>query len=273
MAINNEIQVIRALWGTVERSMNEVFIKPIFKNETVIVWGAENRDKLESMGYDVILMSEWPTDAKYSTIHAHFMHKLLAIAEAEKHYNEFLFLDWDCYISKPLDIEFYRSLREGNDVQVPLYAYHDEEGIGIVKLMTFAANERYNNEPSQDLLEYIKSHEEQLRKYSWKSENMLITPNFSFFYSRKPNIGQMLIDITIENNILNCIEEHAFFLYANCSIEEYIQKFEPIVTFGTHNDTRNYMVSGGYDIENDPVIKINKYIETKVNKNIYFKHI
>jgi hypothetical protein len=28
-----------------------------------------------------------------------------------------------------------------------------------------------------------------------------------------------------------------------------------------------------YDYENDPVIKINKYILQRVNKTIYFKHI
>lgn len=273
MAINNKIQIIRALWGNSERSINEIFINPIFKNETVIVWGNDNKNLLESMGYNVILMLEYPTDPNYSTIHTHFMHKLLAIEEAEKHYDEFLFLDWDCYLVRPLDDEFYKSLREGNDIQIPLYAYHDECGIGIAKMMMHASNDRYQNTVSKDLLEYIKSHEIQLRKYSWTYDNMLVTPNFSFFYSRKPNIGKELVNIALKNNILNCIEEHAFFLYANCSIDEYIHKFEPTLTFGTHDITRNYLIDGGYDITTDPIIKINKYIASKLDKTIYFKHI
>lgn len=273
MAINNKIQIIRAIWGRSERSINEIFITPIFKNETVMVWGTENKTDLESRGYNVILMSESVTDPNYSTIHIHFIHKLLAIAEAEKHYNEFIFLDWDCYLAKPLDNYFYKSLREGNEVQVPLYAYHDEPGIGIVKLMMLPANDRYKNELSNDLLEYIKSHEIQLRKYSWKKDDMLVTPNFSFFYSRKPGIGQELLEITHKNNILNCIEEHAFFLYANCSLDDYIEKFEPNVTLGTHHDTRTYISGSKYDLEKDPIIRINNYISTKIDKNLYFKHI
>jgi hypothetical protein len=273
MAINNKIPIVRALWGDVERTRNEVFQNPIFTDEIVITWGVENETFLKSLGYKVVCLSEFSSDASYSTIHSHFMHKLLAVQHAGKIFNEFIFLDWDCYLAKPLDDHFYQQLQKGNDIQVPLYAYHDSEGIGIVDIMTHSAQERYNNEAPPELLAYIASHEAQLRKYSWKFENMLVTPNFSFFYTRNPNVGEELIKIATENNILNCIEEHAFYLFANCTVDEYIVKFEPSVTYGTHNDTRMHMERKGYDLSNDPVIKINKYINTKVNKNIYFKHI
>ena len=273
MAINNKIPIIRALWGSVPRSKSEVFRKPIFANEIVVVWGQDNYEYLTKLGYQTVVADYGITDARYSTIHSHFMHKLLAIQHASKIYDEFIFLDWDCYLLKPMDDNFYQELRDGNEVQVPLYAYHNRPGIGIIDVMTHPANERYDNKPSEDLIEYIKSHEEQLRKYCWEYEDTLVTPNFSFFYTRLPKVCDELIEITLENNILNCIEEHAFFKWTNCTLDEYIERFEPTITYGTHPDTRTHMLRGGYDVENDPVIKINKYIETKVNKNIYFKHI
>jgi hypothetical protein len=273
MAINNKIPVIRALWGETDRTKNEVFQNPIFADEIVITWGVENESFLKSLGYKVVCLSEFSSDANYSTIHSHFMHKLLAVQHAGKIFDEFIFLDWDCYLAKPMDDNFYEELRNGNEIQIPLYAYHDSEGIGIVDIMTHSAQERYNNEVSPVLISYIESNEAQLRKYCWTFENTLVTPNFSFVYTRNPNLGTELIKIATDNDILNCIEEHAFYLFADCSLDEYILRFEPTVTYGTHNDTRMHMERKGYDLSSDPVIKINKYIDTKVNKNIYFKHI
>jgi len=77
--------------------------------------------------------------------------------------------------------------------------------------------------------------------------------------------------IAKENNVENCIEEHAMYLWANCSMDEFIEKYEPKVLQGTSDDTRLLMHL--YDHTNDPVIAINKYIAKKVDKTLYFKHI
>jgi len=74
MAINNKIPVIRALWGETDRTKNEVFQNPIFADEIVITWGVENESFLKSLGYKVVCLSEFSSDANYSTIHSHFMH-------------------------------------------------------------------------------------------------------------------------------------------------------------------------------------------------------
>lgn len=269
--MENKIVIVRALWGSTERALNEVFSKPVFSNEVVYVWGLENQQMLIERGFKTVLMGEGSTEPEYSTVLLQYYHKLAVIERAGNDYPEYIFLDWDCYLLKPLDDYFYQTLREGNDVQVTLYAYDDKPYIGIPELILCKGNERYNNSIPEDLANYIVGQEIQLRKYSWKHENLLVSPNFCFFYSRRPGIASELIQIAKENKVENCVEEHAMFLWANCTMDEFIEKYEPKVLQGTSDDTRIFMHL--YDYENDPVIKINKYILQRVNKTIYFKHI
>jgi len=265
-----KIPIIRALWGNSQRSLDEVFPFPILE-EIVLVWGNENEFFLKERGFNTILMSETPTDPRYSTIQSQFYHKLEVIKKAGELYDEFIFLDWDCYLLRPMDDTFCELLREGNEIQVPIYAYDDVRYVGIPKLIIYPGNKRYQNSISEDLRHYIMGQEIQLRKYSWKQDGLLISPNFCFFYTRNPNIGEELIQIAKQNSIENCIEEHAMYLWANCSVDEFIKKHEPKVLQGTADETRTLMHL--YDYEVDPVIRINKYISTLVDKTIYFKHI
>lgn len=269
--MDTNITIVRALWGDTERSLNEVFPLPIFKEEIVYVWGIKNQELLEKRGFQTILMGTTVTDPNYSTIHTQYYHKLEVIRRANNDYSEFIFLDWDCYLLKLLDEYFYKSLKEGNDTQVPTYAYLDTKYAGIPKLVLSPGNERYRNSISEDLRNYILSQESQLRKYSWKKDGLLVSPNFCFFYTRRSNIGEELLQIAKEHQIENCVEEHAMYLWANCNIDEFIQKYEPKVVQGTADETRTSLYK--YEYENDPVIRINKYISQSINKNIYFKHI
>ena len=268
MAINNKIPVVRALWGNQQRTVKEVFPKPLFKNETVITWGSSNKLYLESLGYDVKLLSPYETDPQYNSIHNHYMHKLEAIRVAGLLYSEYIFLDWDCFPLRPFDDAFYNYLRQGNEVQVPLYAYPNKEGLGIIDMI----DEHTPWEPlplTDNLREYVISHEQQLRKYSWEHDDMLISPNFGFVYSCRSTLGKELIDIANANNILNCIEEHSFYVWANCTLNEYVDRYEPKVLQGTSDDVRIY----NKDAKQDAVIKINNYINSKIEKDIYLKHI
>ena len=269
--MGTKITIIRALWGDSQRTLNEVFPFPILEEEIVCVWGSENESFLKKRGFNTILMNEISTDPQYSTIESQFYHKLESIKKAGEIYNEFIFLDWDCYLLRPLDDNFYKLLREGNDIQVPTYAYDDVKYAGIPKLIMYPGNKRYKNTIPEDLRQYIIGQEIQLRKYSWKQDGLLISPNFCFFYTRRPNIGEELIQISKQNKVENCIEEHAMYLWANCSMDEFIKKYEPKVLQGTADETRTLMHSYNYEV--DPVIRINKYISTLVDKTIYFKHI
>lgn len=269
--MENKITIIRALWGNTARALNEVFPKPVFKNEVVYVWGLENQRMLIQRGFTTVLMGDDITNPEYSTTSLQYYHKLQVIERAGEDHEEFIFLDWDCYILKPLDDYFYKTLREGNDIQVTLYAYPDINGIGIIEIIHREAFYSNHLDISPAFLDYLKGQEHQLRKYSWKYDNMLVSPNFCFFYSRRPGIGTELIKIAKENNIENCIEEHAMFLFANCTMDEFIMKYEPTLLQGTSDDTRTLMHS--YEYNKDAVIKINKYISTKISKNIYLKHI
>jgi hypothetical protein len=269
--MKNKIVVIRALWGNSEASIKEVLPTPVFENEVVYVWGLDNKKLLDSRGFKTVLMNDEITDPKYSTRETQFYHKLLVIQRAGEMFDEFIFLDWDCYLLRPLDKYFYDSLRNGNDVQVPTYAYDDVKYAGMPKLIMFPANKRYKSGMTESLRLYLLEQEIQLRKYSWKQGNLLVSPNFCFFYTRRSNIGSELLKVALDNNVRNCIEEHAMYLWANCSLDEYIKKYEPKVIQGISDETRTLLYK--YDYKNDPVIKINNYISKMVDKIIYLKHI
>jgi hypothetical protein len=264
MAIDNKIPVIRALWGSQERTLKEIFPKPLFKNEVVMVWGTANKEYLQSLGYTVKTISGYETDPRYTTIHTHYLHKLEAIKIAGVLYSEYLFLDWDCYPLRLFDDTFYDYLQKGNEVQIPLYAYPDEKGLGIVGMMKRSAP--WGSVVTVNLEQYITSHEVQLRQYSWQKDGMLISPNFGFVYSRRPSLGKELLQIVHINDIENCVEEHATYVWANCSLEEYITKHEPRVVQGMPNDAR-------MNLQDDSVTKLNIYINFKAEKDLYLKHI
>ena len=269
--MDSKIPIVRSFWGTKEYAKNEILPKPIFTNEYVFVWGLDNEKMLKEMGYNVYLMSEFQTDPQYSSIETQFYHKLETLIEAGKYFSEFIMLDWDSFLVRPLDDEFYKLLRAGGDVQVPLYAYPDEPGIGLIKKMTHPNMERYQTEISDDLAFFFKGIESQLRLHSWKANGMLISPNFNFCYTRNPNLGIELREIALEQNIKHCVEENAMFQWSMCSLGEYLNKHEPSVVQGTSDDTKTQM--HGWDWEGDAVYKFNKYINQIKPKNLYFKHI
>jgi len=170
-----------------------------------------------------------------------------------------------------LDDYFYNSLKNGNDIQVSIYAYPNEKNLGITNLITHKSTQRYETEISPDLLRFIKGMESQLRLHHWNYKGLLVSPNFCFFYTRRPGIGKELIDIANLYKIENCVEEHSMFRWANCELDEFIDKYEPIVLQGSSDESRTLIHE--YDWENDAIIKINNYISSKKEKNIYFKHI
>ena len=55
--VTTDIKVIRALWGNFDFYKNEIPLSPTY-NETVYVWGTENLNKLNQLGYNTIFMSK-----------------------------------------------------------------------------------------------------------------------------------------------------------------------------------------------------------------------
>jgi hypothetical protein len=269
--MENKIHIARAFWGNSAHIRREISPVPIFENEVVYVWGVENQLFLQDRGYSTLLMHNEPTDPRYSTSITQYFHKLEVFREAEERFGEFIFLDWDCHLVRPLDDHFYDLLQNGNETQMPLYAYSDEMYLGILSMLSHSALERYGDQVTDELLEYVSSQETQMRKYHWKKDGLLVSPNACFFYNRRLGVGKALLEIATENKMTNCVEEYAFQAFVKCTIEEYMQKYEPLVLQGTADETRT--LHPGWDLKRDPVIRLNSYIGNRMKKYIYFKHV
>ena len=236
----SKLKIIRALWTnpwapsdwTEKQIYPEIPLKPTYPEEIVYVWGEDNIKLLQERGYNYVKMDddEYPYFNKEYTQHGK---KLVALDKALKEFGEALLLDWDCFQTNDIDIEIIRQ----KEIQVPLYCYTESQ------------------------LEIISSEniplEEELRKYHWKLEDMLISPNFGFVYSRDKKFAENLIKEAISNKINYCIEEHAMFKYANCTLDEYIKKYHPTTCYGREV---------GID-------KLKQYIDNQIFITKYFKHL
>jgi hypothetical protein len=255
----NDIKIIRVLWGSSEYILNEIPKVPLFDDELVYVWGIENQKYLISLGYDTVLMGLDITEFIFSTHLLHFQHKLFALQRAEENFKEFLFLDWDISLSKEIDYKFYELIRSGNNIQCPLYAYHKNYKEDIKKFLL------ENNTYSDNMDDFLHHHIKNLYKYNWEINDALALPCFGFFYSNDVNVFSELMKISNEYGLTACIEEFAMWIYSNCTLDEYISKYEPIVIRGKEKDKN-------LDDMTVAIKKINSYIDTKIKKDIYLLH-
>jgi len=256
----NKIKIIRALWGDSLYILNEIPKTPIFENEFVFVWGKANYDFVKKLGYEALLISETKTQGEtYDSYLKHFGHKLQALKFADEIFGEYLFLDWDVTLVKKIDDAFYNTIRSKGKLQCPLYGYNQNYQSDTIQY------HKSNNTLTDNLVEFIKVHMCQLDMYHWKYEDVKVLPCFCFLYSDNTNIGSDLLNIMNENGMLACIEEFAMQMYSNCSLDEYIEKYEPIVIRGKERDKNLESMT-------EAIHKINNYINTKVDKNIYLAH-
>lgn len=256
----NKIKIIRALWGNSLYILNEIPKNPIFDDELVYVWGRANYNFLKKLGYATALVSETNTQADtYDSHLKHFAHKLQALQFADEAFGEYLFLDWDVTLKKDIDDNFYNIIRSGNKLQCPLYAYHSNYRNDAIEY------HNQKNDLTSNLDDFLLTHINQLEIYHWKYEDVKVLPCFCFLYSNNTTIGSDLLKLMNDNNILACIEEFAMQLYSNCSLDEYILKYEPVVIMGKERDKNLEGMTKA-------IGKINNYIHTKVQKNIYLVH-
>lgn len=231
----NDIKVIRVVWGNFDTS--NLPATPQF-NEVVYVWGKDTRDSLKTMGYETVLMSRDTLDYKFTHPNYQFIHKLIGIESAMKTYSKILFLDWDCYVVKDLDGDFFNSL-ENKSLLAPIYSYAKSEFETIYD----KADEWYELQSNL------------LNTNSWDKDDMFIIPNAGFIYISDSSIATELVLLAKKNNITTLIEEFTLHSYTNTTLDSYIETYHPTCLYGK---------SGTNDINN--------YIDSKLNMNIYFEH-
>tara|TARA_B100001057_G_scaffold446526_1_gene485168 strand:+ start:22328 stop:22990 length:663 start_codon:yes stop_codon:yes gene_type:complete len=219
------MKIIRALWGDFLKHHKKDIENSTRLDETVYVWGKENLEYLNALRYDTIYMGD--TSGSYEL-------KLQTLDSAYKQFGEILFLDWDCKTELPLDA--IKELRLPSP-SMPLYSYPSD----------------YN--PQWDMVEAC----------SWELHNSRVLPNACFIYTKDTNIGKELLDIVEEYGLEGLPEEFAMYLYANCSLDEYIKRYDTPYLNG-REDYQTFVMEG---VAVNTAKKLNKYIG---KKEILFHH-
>ena len=261
------MKIIRAFWGNQESLWDEVPPKPLFDNEVVYVYGTENHERFVSMGYEAVLVHYDSTELAYSTVYKHFVHKLDCLKRAEYAYLEYLFLDWDVKAVKPLDDNFWNLIRTRASLQCPLYAYPSDYENKVLTKIKQNPEEQWVKDLDPNIFPWLTVQNEMLMTNSWEWEDIRVVPNFCFFYSSYTKTASRLFEIYETDGILTCIEEFCMYKYASCSIDEYLEKYEPLVIRGREDDCFHFDLTKDNAIE-----RINNYIATKINKDIYLIH-
>lgn len=260
------MKIIRSLWGKPNHQFKEKDLdffhkechqtkeideKYNLKNQMVMVWDEINRELMETLGYSYHYMGE----SSDMGIEYNFLHKLLALKKSMELYDEVLFLDWDFHIQKPLDQYFFDTLKNGNDIQIPLYYYPKE-------LMILFQNMELNDKNVSNY--YNNLHQQMITHCKWNFEDGLVIPNAGFIYCRDKHFINSIVDIQKKHNITTNIEEICSMIYFNNTInglEEYLEKIEPVVCNGKI----------GSEMMGKQIL-LNNYTTEKLNKNIYFIH-
>jgi len=255
--MNTRFKIVRTFWGEDISQYPELTPLPVYKNQVVYVWGEENERHLNKLGYQTILMVDDPfpgEDKQYGK-------KLLVLDDAVKRYGEIMMMDWDCYVLRNLDSEFYRNIQL-KETQCPVYAQHENTLEALYEV--FGQNDKGKDR----FRSFAEIMNVEFAKYSWRVDNYLVSPNFGFFYTRDKGVGNKLLDIMESNDLKGCIEEHAMWIYANCSLDEYIQRFHPAFVQGVSDDRtdHNFMISRVQR-------SLNAYVASKIDMSIYIKHI
>lgn len=249
---NYDIQIIRTLWGDSEHHRKEILKASRFDGEVVMVYGVNNFNFLNSLGYSCILVSE--DNLSNLPYYRQLYYKLHSMVEASKHFAKILFLDWDVTSVKPLDQFFWDDLKD-RSFSAPSYAwnFNFEQHLHLA-------------EPSDRI--WIESFIEYFPKYAWSFLDGKIIPNACFVYFSNPELPRKLLSICEENNFVGLSDEFSLFVLANCSLEEYMQRHEPRTIFAS-DDNSDSVLNGQRGSIQKPT---NEYIRTIVNKNLYLQH-
>ncbi|MCP4484356.1 MAG: hypothetical protein GY823_07350 [Flavobacteriaceae bacterium] len=251
-----KIKIIRVLWGgNVNHEIPRIPLYP--EQEIVYCFDYESFWFIQELGYEAKLVKDTKFDGKKG--YNKFGRKLQALDLALQEFGEVLLLDWDCFILKPFDKNFYDSLKE-KPIQIPLYIQHKDTKNAVLEMLV--------KDQSPSLLRELEDLEVGMNKYGWEWEEGVIAPNFGFVYCRDKSFGKKLVDIALEHNLNSVVDEFATLIYVDCTLEEYIEKYVPRVVKGRSDqmiiyDTRIHKLSR----------KFSKWLDTKVNITNYFEHV
>jgi hypothetical protein len=237
--------IVRALWGEF------IFAEEPLHDELVFVWGSHNEKKLQSRGFKTFLMPD-----EEFTETSKFYKKLLCWKEASLLFDEFLFLDWDVKSLKNLDENFWKNLRK-REISMPTYSY-PKEYMDLTDGLEDPGARRWTNVQ----IEEMKKHE------GWVLGDAKIFPNAGFLYCRNKQFPEELIQIAKKYEMQTLIEEFAMWRWANCSLEEYIERHEPSSIFGRPIDTLFNLGPISRRVERP----LHELIKCKIEKNVYFVH-
>jgi len=251
-----KIKIIRVLWGgNVNHEIPRIPLYP--EQEVVYCFDYESFWFIQELGYEAKLVKDTKFDGKKG--YNKFGRKLQALDLALQEFGEVLLLDWDCFILKPFDKNFYDSLKE-KPIQIPLYIQHKDTKNAVLEMLV--------KDQSPSLLRELEDLEVGMNKYGWEWEEGVIAPNFGFVYCRDKSFGKKLVDIALEHNLNSVVDEFATLIYVDCTLEEYIEKYIPRVVKGRSDqmiiyDTRIHKLSR----------KFSKWLDTKVDITNYFEHV
>lgn len=261
------MKFIRIFWGDLEvfdskfKTQITNAAQDIQDNEVVMVWGEENNKFLKDLGYTTYLISNNPWKEEFGMGHHMFnhtslLHKLYAFNIAVVNFGEVLFLDWDCYKIKEYDKTFYATIRQGNELQVPLYVYPKQ-----------ALDRLAKSDIDIEYFSFFSKLADYLEEYAYKLDDDFIIPNTGFIYCNNKTITEKLLDLAITNNLQTVPDELAVLFYAKeleLDLDGFIAKFEPSVINGKFQDNPEWIESQN---------KLDEYIKAKVDKNIFFHHV
>lgn len=254
------MEFIRILWGDFDKYKEQIIqAKQDGLNETVLVWGRSNFEKLKQLGYKCMILGEDAYDYKIAKAHTFedhrsLIHKIKAIGLALEVFDEIIFVDWDVRKIKEIDSNFYDLIKNKNsELQVPLYVYPK-------KAFDILLNDV--KEPTMQIfftkLQYF------IEKYSYKVDDNLVLPNTGFFYCSNKKIIDQMLSIIESENLQTVPDELSVFAWSNCKMNDYILKYEPSV-IGVKEH--------GYEWWNIEEFELMKYKQTMMNKDIYFEHL
>jgi len=230
------MKLVRALWGNRKDIRNEIPIKPQH-DEVVYVWGMDNLKYLQLLGYETRFIED--------TIEHDYKLKLDAIDLAYKEFGKILFLDWDCIQTTSINgLEF-------NSPSMPLYSYP--------KNYIHSSSEQYINNSI-----CVEIHE-QIQKYAWELDDSYVLPNACCISVDGFNLGKELKSIHAEHKFNTLVEEFAFKVFTNCTLDEYIQLYDSPYLYGRQDS--QYFIVGGERVNTSK--KLNTYIGKKNTKFIH----
>ena len=152
-----------------------------------------------------------------------------------KEFGKILFLDWDCIQTNSINgLEF-------NSPSMPLYSYPKNYIHPCVEI------------------------QEQIEKYAWELDESYVLPNACCISVDGFNLGKELKSIHAEHKFNTLVEEFAFKVFTNCTLDDYIQIYDSPYLYGRQDS--QYFIVGGEKVNTSK--KLNTYIGKKNTKFIH----